>query len=240
MPAMTTEEIKALQTELDLLYRVAQTVYRFELDKVLEEIVAIAEELTGADSVLVYVTSADGKELVLRASKNPHPDLLHEITMKMGEGITGWVASQKQPVALSQGANQDARFKGFRSLPEDHFEAFLSVPIISSRGVVGVINVQHEHPHEHTEMEIKLLAAVGKLVGGAVENARLIEETLALKEALELRKKVERAKGILMKRRKITEEEAYKIMQKESMDSRKSIGEVADAILLLEKLDLDK
>ena len=85
-------------------------------------------------------------------------------------------------------------------------------------------------------MEINLLAAIGKLVGGVVENALLIEETLSLKEALELRKVVEKAKGIIMKRRNIGEDEAYAILQKESMDTRKSLKEVAEAILLIDKL----
>ncbi|MCW5876877.1 MAG: ANTAR domain-containing protein [Anaerolineales bacterium] len=85
-------------------------------------------------------------------------------------------------------------------------------------------------------MEIKLLAAVGKLAGGAVENALLLEETLALKEALALRKLVERAKGVLMRRRGLSEPEAFKLLQKESMDTRKSIKEVAEAVLLMDKL----
>lgn len=233
---MTKDEIKSLQKELAFLYRVAQSVYRLDLDEVLHEIVNIAEEVTEADSVLVYLVNGKADELTLRASKNPHPDLLRKITLKMGEGITGWVASQKQPVALAAGANKDPRFKYFRSLPEDRFEAFLSVPIISKRGVVGVINVQHKKAHAHGEMESNLLAAVGKLVGGAVENALLVEETLALKEALELRKLVERAKGVLMKRRKLSEEEAFKLIQKESMDTRKSLKEIAEAILLMDKM----
>ena len=156
--------------------------------------------------------------------------------MKMGEGITGWVASQKQPVAISKGASKDGRFKYFRSLPEDLFEAFLSVPIISKRGVVGVINVQHKKSHEHSETEINLLTAVGKLVGGSVENAMLVEEASVLKEALEIRKIVEKAKGILMKRQKISEEEAYAVIQKQSIDTRKSLKEIAEAVLLVEKI----
>lgn len=233
---MTNDEVKSLQRELAFLYRVTQSVYRLDLDEVLQEIVNVAEEVTEADSVLVYLVNGKADELSLRASKNPHPDLLRKITLKMGEGITGWVASQKQPVALAEGASQDPRFKYFRSLPEDRFEAFLSVPIISKRGVVGVINVQHKKAHQHGEMESNLLAAVGKLVGGAVENALLVEETLALKEALEIRKVVEKAKGVLMKRRKLSEEEAFKIIQKESMDTRKSLKEIAEAILLMDKL----
>jgi uroporphyrinogen-III synthase len=234
---VTREESENLRKELALLYRVAQSVYRLELDEVLREIVNVAEEVSGADSVLVYVLDGGPQELVLRASKNPHSELLQKVTMKLGEGITGWVASQKQPVALSKGAAKDARFKYFHSLPEDHFEAFLSVPIISPRGVVGVINVQHEAAHEHTQMEINLLSAVGKLAGGAVENALLIEETLALKEALELRKIMERAKGVLMKRRHISEEDAYKFIRQESMDRRKTIKEISEAILLMDKLE---
>lgn len=233
---MTKDEVKSLQRELAFLYRVTQSVYRLDLDEVLQEIVNIAEEVTEADSVLVYLVNGKADELSLRASKNPHPDLLRKITLKMGEGITGWVASQKQPVALAQGASQDPRFKYFRSLPEDRFEAFLSVPIISKRGVVGVINVQHKKVHTHGEMESNLLAAVGKLVGGAVENALLVEETLELKEALEIRKLVEKAKGVLMKRRKLSEDEAFKVIQKESMDTRKSLKEIAEAILLMDKL----
>ena len=89
-------------------------------------------------------------------------------------------------------------------------------------------------------MEINLLSAIGKLVGGAVENALLVNQSLALKEALEIRKLIEKAKGILMKKAGLSEDDAYHRLQKESMDSRKSLKEVADAILLADKLGLDK
>lgn len=233
---MTGDEVKALQKELETLYRVAQTVHSLELDVVLREIVSVAGDVTRGDSILVYVLNPNKQELILRASKNPHKDLLSKITMKMGEGITGWVAREQKPVIISKGAKNDPRFKYFRSLPEDAFEAFLSVPIITKNGVVGVINVQHKGKHVHKEMEINLLTAIGKLVGGAVENARLVEETLSLKEALELRKLIAKAKGVVMKRKGISEDEAYALMQKESMNSRKSLKEVAEAVLLADTL----
>jgi signal transduction protein with GAF and PtsI domain len=178
------------------------------------------------------------QELVLRASKNPHPELLTKITMKLGEGITGWVAKEKTPVAIPRNARLDSRFKLFRSLPEDKFEAFISVPIINKHGVVGVINVQHQKPHEHSPMEIHLLSAIGKLVGGSVENALLIEELFNLKDTLKTRKIVEKAKGVLMKRRKVSEDEAYRLLQKGSMDSRKSLKEVAESIIISDNLAL--
>lgn len=235
---MTDGDVKMLQRELAFLYRVAQSVHSLELSEVLREIVTIAVDVTHGDSVLVYIFDAKNKQLILRASKNPHADLLQKIVMKVGEGITGWVAGHRQPVSISEGAADDPRFKLFKNLPEDRFEAFLSVPIIVRDRVIGVINVQHRLAHAHSKMEVNLLAAVGKLVGGAVENARLLEETLELKEALEIRKVVEKAKGILMRHRKVSEEAAYKILQKESMDNRKSLKDVAEAILLMDKLSV--
>lgn len=231
-----SNKAKETAKELEFLYRVASTVHSLQIDEVLTEIVSIASEVTNADSCLVYVLDPKKEELVLRASKNPHPSLFRKIKMKLGEGITGWVAQEQKPVAIHQGARKDPRFKAFRSLPEDSFEAFLSVPILTKKGVAGVVNVQHKKMHVHSDMEINLLAAIGRLVGGAIENALLVEESLALKEALQLRKTIDRAKGILMKRKKISEEEAYRILQKESMNARKSLKEIVDAVIVSERL----
>lgn len=230
-----TKKIYELQKELTFLYKVAQSVHSLELDELLKEILKITIQVTKGDSCLIYIFDKEKQTLVLRASKNPHKDLLQRITMKLGEGITGWVAKEKKPVAISEGAAQDTRFKFFSSIPEDRFEAFLSVPITTKERVVGVINIQHRKTHIHSDMEINLLEAIGKLVGGAVENALLIEESMALKEALELRKLIARAKGILMKKRGISEQESYREIQKESMNSRKSLKEIAEAIILADK-----
>ncbi len=227
--------LNKLHKELSFLYEVAQNVHSLEIDELLREIVDIASKVCRADSCLIYVLDPVMDELILRSSKKSHPDILRKIKMKMGEGITGWVAKEKKAVAITKGAAEDPRFKYFKNLPEDRFEAFLSVPIINRKGVCGVINIQHEKVHKHTAMEINLMTAIGKLVGGAVENALLIEESLALKEALELRKTLDKAKGILMKRKKISENEAYRILQKESMDSRRSLKEIADSVILSSK-----
>lgn len=231
----TQIKLTELKKELTFLYKVAQSVHSLEIDELLQEIVKIVSFVCRADSCLIYVLDPVRDELVLRASKKSHPEILQKIKMKMGEGITGWVAKEKKAVAINQGAGKDPRFKYFKNLPEDRFEAFLSVPIINRKGVCGVINIQHEKIHRHTAMEINLMTAIGKLVGGAVENAILIEESLALKEALELRKTLDKAKGILMKRKKISEYEAYRILQKESMNSRRSLKEIADSIILSSK-----
>lgn len=197
----------------------------------LKEIVQVVVEITRADSCLIYILDSKRQQLVLRASKNPHPQLMSKIKMKINEGITGWVAKEKQPVSITEGASDDPRFKFFRSLPEDKVEAFLSIPILSKRVVIGVINVQHRHKHDHSQLEKNLLCAMGKLVGVTVENALLIEETLVLKDALEIRKLVEKAKGIIMKKTGLSEDESYRKLQQESMRSGKSLKEIAEAVL---------
>lgn len=231
-------EILELRSELKFLYRVAKSVHSLEMEKLLQEIVQIASEVTKSDACLVYILDKKNAQLVLRASQNPHPELMRKIKLNVGEGITGWVAESQQPVAISKNAGSDPRFKYFVSLPEDKFAAFLSVPIVNKLGVVGVINIQHQKPHEHSEMEINLLTAVGKLVGGAVDNARLVEETLELREALEIRKLVEKAKGILVRKKHLNESQAYRILQKQSMESRKSLKEIAEAIIIAEQIKL--
>jgi signal transduction protein with GAF and PtsI domain len=125
---------------------------------------------------LLYLLDEAEPYLFLRASKNPHPKLIGRITVKVGEGITGWVAENAEPVAVSRNANKDPRFKVFNNLPEDRYEAFLSAPIVANPDrVIGVINVQHRKTHRHSEREQTLISIIGHQVGGAIENARLYE-----------------------------------------------------------------
>jgi uroporphyrinogen-III synthase len=127
-------------------------------------------------------------------------------------------------------------FKLFNELPEDRFEAFLSVPLVSGGRLVGVINLQNRAPHQYTKHEVSLLATIGFLVGAEVERARLETEKSELSERLETRKLMERAKGILQSDLKISEEDAYRTMQRESQKRRKSMKEIAEPIILNDDL----
>jgi uroporphyrinogen-III synthase len=173
---------------------------------------------------------------VLRASKIPHAELVDNLDLQLGQGITGWVAEHREPVSIAKNAAGDARFKAFKDLPEDRFEAFLSVPLLSRGKLVGVINVQHRKPHEHTQREIQLLSTIGFLVGAEIEMARLEMEREELSDRLETRKVVDRAKGILQRDLKIDEESAYAALRKQSRQKRRSMRELAEAIVLSDEL----
>jgi uroporphyrinogen-III synthase len=101
---------------------------------------------------------------------------------------------------------------------------------------VGVINLQHRKAYYHTEQEVRLLSAVGYLVGAEIERARLENENLELSDRLDSRKHIERAKGVLQRDFGLDEDSAYRAMQRESRQRRKSMREIAEAILLNEDL----
>ncbi len=171
--------------ELTVLRSVMEVVTSgLELDQVLRRIVRIVSDLGKADSCMIYLVDIKSGKLVLRASKNPHPRILGAIRLNVGEGITGWVAKKKTPVSISRGAAKDPRFKFFHNLPEDAYEAFLSVPIFHKREVVGVINIQHRKPRIYSQKLINVLSLIARQVGGVIENARLFEETR--KKALQI------------------------------------------------------
>ncbi|HEX4999492.1 MAG TPA: GAF domain-containing protein [Terriglobia bacterium] len=165
--------------ELRILHQISHTIScTLDLDEVLRQIIELVVEVTKGDSCLLYLLDSAGDFMTLRASKNPHPRLIGKVAVKVGEGITGWVAQEAVPVAIARHASKDSRFKFFHTLPEDRYEAFLSVPIVAPTDrVIGVINVQHRKAHRHSDREKTLLSIIGHQVGSAIQNARLFEET---------------------------------------------------------------
>lgn len=221
--------------EMDFLHEISSRMAAADsLHLVLDRIVDFIASVIPCDSCFLYVL--EGENLMLRASKNPHADLIDHIGVQVGQGVTGWVAKHRQPVAIASAASSDPRFKAFKNIPEDHFEAMLCTPILCAGRVVGVINLQHRMSYRHTNEQVRLLSTLGFLVGAEIERARLETENTQLTSRLETRKAVDRAKSVLQRDLSLNEEDAYQMMQKESRQRRKSMREIADAILLAEDL----
>lgn len=220
---------------LEFLHTVSSRIAAADpLHEVLDQIVEFVSEFVSCDSCFIYVL--EGNDLVLRASKNPHPEVIDRLRVHLGEGITGWVAEHREPVVVDRNASQDPRFRSFTELPEDTYESFLSIPVISRKRVVSVINVQHKDPYTFSSREMKAISTIGHLVGAAIELARLENELAELSDKLEVRKIVERAKGIVQSQFGVSEEEAYSIIKKQARSRRKTMREVGEAILLAEEL----
>ena len=158
------QRLARTEQQLSLLQKISRCMVRpITLQSALDTVVTLVVDFMECDSCLLYLL--DGGELVLRASNRVRPDAVGRVKLAISEGLTGWVAREKRLLAISREAYHDPRFKFFSDLPEDTFEAFLSAPILSRRGVEGVINVQHRDPHPHSGLEMELLTTVGEQVG---------------------------------------------------------------------------
>jgi signal transduction protein with GAF and PtsI domain len=180
-------EVRLQRTEQQL--RLFQKISRFmvrdlSLQDVLQGVVALVVEFTRCDSCLIYLQ--DGDDLVLCASNTPHPSTIGKLRLCGNEGLTGWVARERRLVAISREAYKDARFKRFGELEEDSFEAFLSAPVIARNRVVGVINVQHREPHQHTGGELEVLTTVGEQIGCVLVLARMAPTSVETANHVEL------------------------------------------------------
>jgi uroporphyrinogen-III synthase len=227
--------ISVEDSHVDLLHEIGVRLAQADgFHGVLTRVVDFASALVKCDSCLLYVQ--EGVDLVLRASKNPHPEVVDRLKLRVGQGITGWVAEHQKPVAVNEKAAHDPRFQFFHELPEDTYEAFLSVPLMCRARVMGVINLQHRLPHTYTKRQVQTIATIGFLVGAEIEMARLEEANSTLWEQLQTRKVVERAKGILQRDLGLSEEQAYLTLQRQSRQKRKAMREIAEAIVLSEEV----
>src|SRR3989338_10482565 len=102
-------KLREKEAEMEILQHIAQTVnYNWNLKNILSSIIKIVSDYTHSDSCFIYLV--DDKGLTLQASQNPHRAELGKISMKKGEGITGWVASHKKTALIASKAYEDERF----------------------------------------------------------------------------------------------------------------------------------
>ena len=180
--------------ELAVLHQVAEHISsNLQLNELLEHIIRMVKALTRADSAFIYLYDRQRNELILRgASRSAEKGLVGTIRLGMGEGVTGWAAKEKTPVALTSEAYKDPRFKSFTDLVEDRYEAFLAVPILSKDEIIAVMNVHHKKKHIYPDSQINLLFTVSKYLGSAIENAIIYEEIDKKAKQLDLLSEISR------------------------------------------------
>jgi uroporphyrinogen-III synthase len=227
-----------------IFHRTSQIVSSgMSIDNMLNELIALTVEFMQCDACLIYLPDYETDEIVLRASLLPHAAEIGHVRMKIGEGVTGWVAKKQSIVALSNHAYADSRFKNISALIEDTFEAFLSVPLVNCGKVTGVMNIQHKNPREHTAEEISTMTFLGEQIGCAIayaelsdEHTKLQMESREIREQLEVRKLAEIAKSVLQQRYQMSEKSAYQRLRDESRRLRKPLRAIAEAVLMVEEM----
>jgi sugar diacid utilization regulator/putative methionine-R-sulfoxide reductase with GAF domain len=167
------------------------------LADVLAAVVGLLSEASAVHACFVYLREGADR-LVLRAASGPYSHLVGRIALERGEGLAWWVAEQRRPSFIRENALADPRVKYVPELEEEQFQSLISVPVIGrDNEVVGVISLHSEAPREFTDEEVEFLVSCSSLVAGAIENARLYEETTRrvaeLEELTELGEMIARA-----------------------------------------------
>ncbi len=159
--------------EADALREIGQAIgSMLNIDEMLKNVADIVVKVTGTDLCLIYLLEDENKELVLRGASGSSKNVVGKVRLKMGEGITGWVAKEGTHVILPREAWRDARFKPVPNLQQDSYQSMLSVPLRGGTDLVGVINVRTNPPHEYSKIQVSLLDSIARQVGGAVANYR--------------------------------------------------------------------
>ena len=175
--------------EARLLARIVETITAgLDLEEILQGIASLTTETTQTDVCFVYLLDEAGERLVLRGATPPFHRLAGQVELKMGEGVSGWVAAHGRPAVITHDKHADQRYKHIPALGREDFTSLASVPILGKpvpgkpHRLVGVLNVHTRQRREFTDADVQLLGWMAGLMAGGIENARL-HRVLAQREA---------------------------------------------------------
>ncbi len=223
---------KQIQALLEISKAISSDQY---LDDILKLIVTLTANVMDSKICSLWILDEKEKVLRIRATQAMSEEYLKERSLKLGEGVVGYVAQNNKPLSILD-VLKEPRYKEKELAKKEGLVSMLSVPMVVKDKVIGVINVYTSYPHEFTDTEKAVLTMVANQAAICIQNTELMVQTKVIQEELETRKLVERAKGILMKQHGLSEDEAFRRIRKASMDSRKTMRQIAEAILLTEKM----
>jgi signal transduction protein with GAF and PtsI domain len=205
------------------------------LEDILRLIVLVTAEVMNSQVCSLWLLDEKTQSLTIRATQSINKEYLKKRSLKVGEGVVGHVARHNKPY-LCENVLEDPLFKEKTLARKMGLVSLMSVPMSVRERVIGVINCYTSVPHRFTETEQNLFTTLANQAALAIFNTELMVQSQVIREELETRKKVEKAKDILIRRRKMSGEEAYRWIQKRAMDTRKSMGEVAEAVILSDEI----
>lgn len=225
-----------LVRHLETLHKVSQSIVQGAyLREILQLIVTVTAETMHSKICSLMLLDETKGELIIEATQSLSEEYRKKPPLKVGQSVSGRALKEQRPITVLDVTKDPlytypdiARKEGVRSL--------LSVPMVVKRRPVGVINCYTTEEHLFTQDEIQLLQAVSNQAAIAIENTKLLEQATAAQAELEARKVVERAKGLVMRQHHVTEDAAFKLIQRQAMNHRKTMREVAEAILLAAEL----
>lgn len=157
-----------------------------ELEVLAAKVAPLIVAATDTDECFVHVLDDTDRSLTLVGATPPFDRQVGRVRLHLGEGVTGWAASRQEPVVIVDHKEADPRYRYFPELRGEDYTSMASVPIASSPGgLVGVLNVHTRARRAFTADDIRLLTTIGRLLAGAVHQARLHRRLAARERAHE-------------------------------------------------------
>lgn len=227
---------RAKADKIETLYQVSEAIVSNRyIEEILQLIVTMTAEMMNSKICSIMLLDEKKSELEIKATQSLSEEYRSKPNLKVGQSISGLAVEEKRPITVLDVA-KESLYMYPEIAKRESLKSMLSVPMMIKNQVIGVINSYTSKPHQFTDEEVKILQAVANQAAVAIENTKLLNKTVAMEEALDTRKSVERAKGILMRQYGISEGEAFRLMQKQSMDARRSMKEIAQAIILASEI----
>ncbi len=208
------------------------------LEDILKLIVMVTARVTGVEICSLWMIEEGKNDSIIRLKSTQaiDQDYVQDRTLKMDEGVVGYVATQQKPLIIKN-VLDEPMFKEKEMARKLGLVSMAGVPMtVGTDNVIGVLNCFTDKPHDFPESEVNLITTVANQAALAIHNTKLAVDARVIREELETRKLVERAKEIISTRRNITADESFRWIQKKSMDSRRSMREIAEAVILSEEL----
>lgn len=141
---------------------------------------------TATDVCFVHVLDDTERSLTLTGATPPFDSQVGKIRLPLGQGVSGWVASHREPVVIIADKESDPRYRPFESLRGSDFTSMVSVPMETDPGgLVGVLNVHTVAQRDFEDRDVELLTVIGRLIAGAMHQARLHRQLVARERAHE-------------------------------------------------------
>lgn len=184
---MSARPVLTADRELSLLRELIQAASR---GPGVEPLAAAAARMitaaTDSDVCFVHVLDDTERSLTLAGATPPFDAEVGKIRLPLGQGISGWVASHLEPVVIRRDKESDPRYLPFQSLRGRDFTSMVSVPMESTPGgLVGVLNVHTVAERDFGDRDVELLLVIGRLIAGAMHQARLHRQLVARERAHE-------------------------------------------------------
>ena len=221
-----------MKEELDAISQISELIISDKgFEDVLRLMVNITAQVMKSNICSLMLLDEKKKVLEIKATQSVSEAYNKKPPIKLGEGVAGKVALEKKPMIIPDVRN-DPYYRNKEIAEKEGLCSLVSLPLMVKGKIVGVLNLYTSEPRDFHDDDIKTLTTIANQAAVVIENYRLLMESEFVKEELETRKKIERAKGYLMAEYNINEEESYRRIQKYSMNKQKSMKEVAEAVIL--------